>query len=146
MPIQLIAPGVVVKGAAGGNNAGQLLVRGTLLADGEPGNPIVFTSGDGSPNDGDWYGMRMLPAASGGVLKNVVIEYGRFGLHMDSVATEDLVTFGTELALNFNLMSQWTSFVAVDASEIVDEPGRDAHAERLTEPRDHQGIQAHLLA
>lgn len=30
---------------------------------------------------------------------------------------------GLDLALDYNLVSRWTSFVAIDASEVVDEPG-----------------------
>lgn len=43
---------------------------------------------------------------------------------LDRRADADLRSFGLELALDYNLMSRWTSFVAVDASTIVDEPGQ----------------------
>ena len=38
-------------------------------------------------------------------------------------ADSSLESRALDLALNFNLLSDWTSFVAVDASTIVDEPG-----------------------
>ena len=38
-------------------------------------------------------------------------------------ADSSLESRGLDLALNYNLVSDWTSFVAVDASQIVDEPG-----------------------
>lgn len=38
-------------------------------------------------------------------------------------ADDSLQRRGTDLALNYNLLSAWTSFVAVDASAVVDEPG-----------------------
>jgi Ca-activated chloride channel family protein len=44
----------------------------------------------------------------------------------DSLAREaddSLESRGLNLALNYNLVSDWTSFVAVDASEVVEEPG-----------------------
>jgi Ca-activated chloride channel family protein len=36
---------------------------------------------------------------------------------------ESLEHRGLDLALNYNLVSSWTSFVAIDAAEVVDEPG-----------------------
>jgi Ca-activated chloride channel family protein len=44
----------------------------------------------------------------------------------DRLARDDdpsLQSRGLDLALNYNLASAWTSFVAVDASSVVDEPG-----------------------
>jgi Ca-activated chloride channel family protein len=36
---------------------------------------------------------------------------------------DDLMAQGLEIALNYNLVSDWTSFVAIDASEVVEQPG-----------------------
>lgn len=36
---------------------------------------------------------------------------------------DSLQSRGLQLALDYNLLSAWTSFVAVDASAVVDEPG-----------------------
>ena len=38
-------------------------------------------------------------------------------------ADDSLESRGLDLALNYNLVSDWTSFVAVDASEVVEQPG-----------------------
>ncbi len=78
-----IQPGVVVKFESATDD---LIVKGTLIADGSGGSPIYFTSiddhsvggatGDGSPAPNDWSSVRLMPTSSGSVLDNVVVRYG----------------------------------------------------------------------
>ncbi len=86
-----IEPGVVLKGRKDGLYGinSRLLVYGSLVADGTPEAPIVFTSlkddsvagdtnedGDTTaPSPGDWLGIEFAPVSTGSVLANVEIRY-----------------------------------------------------------------------
>jgi hypothetical protein len=70
---------------------------GTLVADGEQGNPISFTSRQGSPSPGDWVGISFLPSAvpavfagetyvSGSLLRHCVVEYAQTAVNLRAAA------------------------------------------------------------
>ncbi|RKZ10086.1 hypothetical protein DRQ32_07550 [bacterium] len=50
-------------------------------------------------------------------------EIGHIAYRLAREPDESLQARGLDLALDYNLVSAWTSFVAVDASQVVDEPG-----------------------
>ncbi|WP_444944680.1 right-handed parallel beta-helix repeat-containing protein [Microbulbifer sp. ZKSA006] len=64
-------------------------VSGTLNAQGSSDSLIVFTSGEGTPNAGDWAG---IVVQSGGTvnLEYVVLEYADYGLYASSGSTFSL--------------------------------------------------------
>ena len=64
----------------------QVLAEGELLAEGEPGNLVKFTSGAATPARGDWLGIQVVN--SGGprtILDNVEIEFADVGLKVSGV-------------------------------------------------------------
>lgn len=71
-----IQPGTTVEFAAGTG----LIVAGALVADGDNGSPILFTSGEGSPAPGDWNGIEFQNTASlTSVIDYCIIEYAGGG-------------------------------------------------------------------
>ena len=66
-----VNPGVTVKGYQLGTYGAYLEVDGKLMAEGTPGEPIVFTSYGGS-----WGGLTFSTTSQNSILKNVVVEYG----------------------------------------------------------------------
>ena len=96
-----IQPGTVIKF----NTGKALVVKGTLIADGTPTQPIQFTSNAASPAPGDWgatyngntggivFASTSIPAqfdgggiyVSGSIIRNAVIEYSK-GLALQSAA------------------------------------------------------------
>ena len=73
-----IDPGVELRFSAGTG----LVISGTLLAGGEPGRPITFTSGLAAPAPGNWDGLRFVSGSSGSHLAWCVVEYATIGLHV----------------------------------------------------------------
>ncbi|NVB82617.1 MAG: DUF4215 domain-containing protein [Kofleriaceae bacterium] len=69
---------------------GELTVRGTLVADGTPANPI--TIGSTSTSSGSWYGVDMDTTAHATVLDNVVIRHATYGLQYRSTGTGNQLT------------------------------------------------------
>ena len=53
-----------------------LIVRGTLLADGTPSDPVLFTSNRPEPAPGDWAFLDLRADSTASVLHHVIIEYG----------------------------------------------------------------------
>jgi len=73
-----IEPDVELRFSAGAG----LVISGTLLAGGEPGRPITFTSGLVAPVPGSWDGLRFVSGSSGSHLAWCVVEYAATGLHV----------------------------------------------------------------
>jgi tetratricopeptide (TPR) repeat protein len=82
-----IKPGVTVKfsknfdAEASGEDTtkSELIINGTLIAEGTPDSLIVFTSNDDSPAKGDWYGLVLSDSSS--TLDHCTISYADKGLH-----------------------------------------------------------------
>jgi cysteine-rich repeat protein/parallel beta-helix repeat protein len=87
-----IEPGVTLSFAsstdimlAGLNTSrGELVVRGTLVANGTPTNPITIQST--STSAGTWYGVELDTTAQNTVLDDVTIRYATYGLEYRSTA------------------------------------------------------------
>jgi hypothetical protein len=85
-----IEPGTSVKFLAlnddqgGGSNSSrsELIVHGSLVAEGTQDLPIVFTSSAASPAKGDWYGIKVVLAATAETvsLSHCTVEYASLGL------------------------------------------------------------------
>lgn len=72
----IIEPGVILKPQ--NKNYPSLVIKGTLLARGTPGNEIKFTSKENSPAAGDWGTVIFEPESVDSILENVVFEYGGY--------------------------------------------------------------------
>ncbi len=89
-----IEPGTTIKavalndGVSGGADTSriELIVNGTLSAEGTEALPIVFTSDAGSPAAGDWSGIRLAPGASGAdlILRHCTVQYCKTGVDYQS--------------------------------------------------------------
>jgi len=69
----------------------ELIVRGTLMAQGDAALPITFTSATSTPAGGDWYGIRFSDSStdwgsSGCMLDHAVIRYARVGISVDAAS------------------------------------------------------------
>ncbi|MDH7485421.1 MAG: DUF11 domain-containing protein [Anaerolineae bacterium] len=69
----------------------ELIVEGTLVADGEPEGLITFTSATSRPAGGDWYGIRFSDSStdwgsSGCILDHTVIRYASVGISIDAAS------------------------------------------------------------
>ncbi len=130
-----IRPGVVVKF----EDARITTSRGTLVAEGTPDNPIVFTSvlddsvglpaltTDGAPAPGDWEGLVFTSTGGGGRLKHVQIRYtggantpavtvGKRGIPIDHVRISDGSNAGVLIDIPASDLS--VSPVSINDSEI----------------------------
>jgi parallel beta-helix repeat protein len=116
---------------AGGNDGTltELIVNGSLIAEGTEANPIVFTSTSSSPGNNDWGGIR---ASSGEslVLKHCTVEYAGLGIEYrassgnTNVAIENSVirhTSGDGIAIYTE--SGVIRTVSVVGNEVTDNDG-----------------------
>jgi hypothetical protein len=63
----------------------EIIVYGTLIAQGEPGGEIQLLSGNvTTPADNDWYGIRMLAGSTGHKLAHLNIAHARAPLYVDA--------------------------------------------------------------
>lgn len=94
-----IQPGAVIKF----NGGYTLTASGILNATGSPGNPILFTSNNASPNDGAWYGISITSSSS--KLQYCKIEYATTAIEIKGasplIANNELTR-----SSNFNISVQ----------------------------------------
>jgi parallel beta-helix repeat protein len=66
----------------------ELLIQGTLIAQGSPSEPIVFTSNADDPQPGDWYGIRFLDSSvdSACVVQNCHLSYAQMGIYCEQAS------------------------------------------------------------
>ncbi len=77
----------VVQGTGGYEDGAELVVKnGALVAEGQPGLPVRFTSANAVKKMGDW-GAVVVVRSSQIILENAIIEYATNGLRLDSTNT-----------------------------------------------------------
>ncbi len=88
-----VAPGTEVRVAA----SGYMLVddNGTLEATGTAAQPIVFTSGSGSPAAGDWQCIRFGSGSSSSQIRHATLEYGGAPCDANGAKKEAIVVIGS---------------------------------------------------
>ncbi|MCG8634024.1 MAG: right-handed parallel beta-helix repeat-containing protein, partial [Desulfobacterales bacterium] len=76
------------QGAGENTSRSELIVNGTLDAQGTQASPIVFTSSSATPDKGDWYGIRVSNATDNNTLTldYCTIEYSTLGLDIRATA------------------------------------------------------------
>ena len=105
-------------------NRSELVVHGTLLAEGTELEPIVLTSGAGAPEKGDWVGLK----GDGNLyLEYVTVEYSTYGVHFTGSSNDDALqidactvqhTSGDGISAYAN--SGATVFVSIENSTVTD--------------------------
>jgi cysteine-rich repeat protein len=88
-----VEPGVTLSFAAStdimlsgtNTNRGELIVRGTLIANGTSANPIAIGSTTTSP--GSWYGIELDTTSHDSVLDDLAVRYATYGIEYRSTGT-----------------------------------------------------------
>ncbi len=90
-----VEPGVAIQFSgnsdvmgAGVTNRGELLVNGTLIADGTTAAPILFSST--STGSGTWQGLDIAPAVTGLVMDNVTVQDAVYGITYRATGTNNI--------------------------------------------------------
>ena len=78
----IMQPGTVIKF---GGTSQRLKINGSLLVNGTELNPVVLTSGRGSPSKDDWYGIEVTSSATSVSINYAVIEYAQRGVYFNNV-------------------------------------------------------------
>ncbi|KPJ58290.1 MAG: hypothetical protein AMJ46_14420, partial [Latescibacteria bacterium DG_63] len=92
-----LKPGCILRFATDDENGGgndhercELIVRGTLTADGKSDSSVILTSAAESPAVKDWYGIRLDATNTSNVLDNCIVNYVYTAIELDqSTATVD---------------------------------------------------------
>ncbi len=66
-----------------------IVISGTMMVNGTTTQPVTFTSISASPACGDWEGL-LFQAGSSGQITHTLLEYGRFGVVVDTASTDVL--------------------------------------------------------
>lgn len=84
----------------------EMIVEGTVIADGTAAEPIKFISGSSLPGKRDWYGLRVIAARTQNmsILKNIIIAGAEHGvaLHDAEVTLENYTARYCERGLSLN--------------------------------------------
>jgi TonB family protein len=77
----------------------ELIIRGYLIAKGEIGNKITFSSAASSPRMGDWHGIQFLHVQTQSILDYIIVEYAHNGL---TIKNSNIQITNSEIRYNFN--------------------------------------------
>ncbi|MGI9304524.1 MAG: right-handed parallel beta-helix repeat-containing protein, partial [Gammaproteobacteria bacterium] len=97
---------------------GKLSVDGTLRIEGTASDPVKLTSARAEPAAGDWQGVEITPSATGVVLSQLLVEYSRDGIAVNS----DAVTEIRDCTLRYNEVGVqfWRGASKVERCVIAD--------------------------
>ena len=89
-----IEPGALLRFPAFSDDQGggidasrsELIVEGSLVAEGTEAEPILFTSSSSAPAKGDWHGIRVLTRSGDEsvTLSHCTVEYGSIGIAVEA--------------------------------------------------------------
>ncbi len=77
----------------------EIIVRGSLIARGQPNNKIIFSSASASPRMSDWYGIQFLHNKSENVVDYCIVEYGYNGI---TIKNTNITISNSEIRYNYN--------------------------------------------
>jgi TonB family protein len=77
----------------------ELIVRGMMIAQGNSGKKIIFSSNAPSPRMGDWYGIEFLHNEGGSILDHCIVEYAFNGV---TIKNNNVQVTSSEIRYNFN--------------------------------------------
>jgi len=69
-----------------------LIIDGTLLVNGTPTNPVIFTSSNPFPLAGDWSGIKLEALSINNVIDGAVVEYAITGIEVKATSNDSLIT------------------------------------------------------
>ncbi|MCX5801405.1 MAG: T9SS type A sorting domain-containing protein [Candidatus Eisenbacteria bacterium] len=99
-----VSPGCVVRFATSDSSHSgidttkcELIIQGTLTADGNSQAKSVFSSATSTPTAGDWRGMRLRPGSTNNLVDNCIIKYAYTGVEAESTT----VTVDSCIVSNF---------------------------------------------
>jgi MYXO-CTERM domain-containing protein len=64
----------------------ELIVRGTLVADGTASSGILLESAAGTPARGDWYGVHLMPGSASSLLDYATVRHAQYAVHSEAPA------------------------------------------------------------
>ncbi len=119
-----IAPGTVIKFKKSSNTridprfiftSTELIIQGTLLAEGTPEQPILFTSAEEQPQMEDWAGI-ILDGVDSTVIKHVKIEFAQTAIYCINASPK--IEQNKLIQNKYGIICQLGSFPQIQQNEI----------------------------
>jgi parallel beta-helix repeat protein len=87
-----VMPGTLVRFEPDADRSGRIVVEGSLYAQGNPANPVIFNSAAAIPRPGDWDGIFFAEQGMGSALRFCIIQHHRrIYVNTDAVRISDSV-------------------------------------------------------
>ena len=122
-----IAPGANIRfqaladdqGAGANVSRAELIVNGSLVAEGTEAEPVAFTSSSGNPARGDWHGIRVGADAAdaSASLSHCTVEYAIEALSANAAAHNSAIAVSDSVLLNSS--GNGLSFTATGGGQIT---------------------------